>query len=79
MFETLRRDMQRERIDALFAAQRGRSGLTREAAADLLWMFTGRELYHKLVHESGWTPEAYQTWLERTLIETLTDGAGPTA
>jgi AcrR family transcriptional regulator len=73
-FETLRREMQRERIDALFAAKRARRGLTKGAAAALLWMFTSRDLYHKLVHESGWTPEAYQAWLEQTLIEALTDG-----
>ena len=66
--------MQRERIDALFAAKRARRGLRKEAAAVLLWMFTSRDLYHKLVHESGWTPEAYQAWLEQTLIEALTDG-----
>jgi len=35
-FETLRRDMQRERIDALFAARRARMGLTKETAATLL-------------------------------------------
>ena len=72
-FEILRREMQRERIDALFAAKRAKKGLTKEAAATLLWMFTSREVYHKLVHESGWTPEAFQSWLEKTLIETLTD------
>lgn len=73
-FETLRRDMQRERIDALFAARCARKGLTKDAASTLLWMFTSREVYQKLVHESGWTPDAFQAWLERTLIETLTDG-----
>lgn len=75
-FENLRREMQRERIDALFAAKRARKGLTPEAAAALLWMFTGRELYHKLVHESDWSPQAYQAWLEQTLMEALTDGSG---
>lgn len=77
-FEALRRKMQQERIDALFAAGRSRPGLTRESAATLLWMFTSREVYHKLVHESGWTPAGYQRWLEATLVEALTDGAaGP--
>jgi AcrR family transcriptional regulator len=75
-FETLRRDMQRERIDALFAVKRARKGLTPEAARTLLWMYTSRDLYHKLVIESGWTPEVYQAWLEQTLIEALTDGKG---
>jgi hypothetical protein len=76
-FETLRRDMQRERIDALFKAGRARKGLTRETAATLMWMFTGREIYHKLVHESGWTPDRFQDWLERTLLESLTDTVTP--
>ena len=75
-FETLRREMQSDRIDALFAAKHSRTGLDRESAATLLWMLTSREVYHKLVHESGWTPDAYQDWLERTLIETLTDSPG---
>ena len=75
-FETLRREMQRERIEMLFAENRARKGLTKENAAALLWMFTSREVYHKLVHESGWTAEAFQDWLEKTLTETLTDGVG---
>jgi len=75
-FENLRREMQAERIDALFTAKRARKGLTKETAATLLWMFTSRETYHKLVHESGWTPDAFQSWLEQTLIESLTDGRG---
>lgn len=73
-FETLRRSMQRERIEALFAAGRARAGLDRERAAALLWMYTSRELYQKLVRESGWSPDDYQAWLEQTLRETLTDG-----
>jgi AcrR family transcriptional regulator len=74
-FETLRRDMQQERIQALFKAGRAREGLTRETAATLLWMYTGREIFHKLVLESGWTPDRYQAWLEKTLLEALTDAA----
>lgn len=73
-FETLRRSMQRERIEALFAAGRARAGLDHERAAALLWMYTSRELYQKLVRESGWSPDDYQAWLEQTLRETLTDG-----
>lgn len=72
-FETLRRDMQRARIDALFKAGRARRGLNKRTASGVLWMRTGREVYHKLVHESGWTPDQFQDWLEQTLIETLTD------
>ena len=74
-FEVLRRDMQRERIDALFKAGRARSGLNKATASTLLWMFTSRDIYHKLVHESGWSPDEYQEWLKRTLLESLTDSA----
>lgn len=72
-FETLRRDMQRERIDALFKAGRARKGLDKDTASSILWMFTGRDVYHKLVHESGWSPDQFQNWLEQTLLESLTD------
>jgi hypothetical protein len=36
-------------------------------------MFTSRDVYHKLVHESAWSPDKFQHWLERTLLEALTD------
>ena len=76
-FEVLRRDMQRERIDALFKAGQARRGLDKRTASTVLWMLTSRDIYHKLVHESGWSPDEYQGWLERTLLESLTDSASP--
>jgi len=75
-FEVLRLQMQQERVDNLYATGRSKKGLKKEAAATLMWMYTSREVYHKLVVESAWTPDQYQAWLERTLIETLTDGVG---
>jgi hypothetical protein len=72
-FESLRREMRAERIDALFAARRQKEGLDKETARTLLWMFTSREIYHKLVFEAGWSPDEFQRWLRRTLLESLTD------
>lgn len=72
-FESLRREMQRGRIDALFKAGRARKGLDKDTAGSALWMYTGRDVYHKLVHESGWSPDKYQDWLAQTLLLTLTD------
>jgi AcrR family transcriptional regulator len=72
-FETLRRELQRGRIDALFKAGRAKPGLDKDTASSILWMFTGRDVYHKLVHESGWSPDKFQDWLEQTLLATLTD------
>jgi AcrR family transcriptional regulator len=71
-FESLRREMQRGRVDALFKSGRAKKGLDKETASSVLWMFTGREIYHKLVHESGWSPDKFQSWLEETLLATLT-------
>ena len=68
--------MQQERVDNLYATGRSKKGLKKDAAATLMWMYTSREVYHKLVVESAWTPDQYQAWLERTLIETLTDRVG---
>lgn len=70
-FEQLRREMQRERIDALFKAGRARKGLDRETAATLMWMYTSPEIFHKLVHESGWSPDDYERWLAHTLVWNL--------
>ena len=72
-FELLRREMQSDRIDALFRAGRARRGLDRATAGSILWALTSRDVYHKLVHECGWSPEQFQQWLERTLVEGLTD------
>lgn len=75
-FEKLRREMQSARIDALFAVRRERRGMDRETAATLMWMLTSRDIYDKLVHESGWSPQKYEGWLERTLLEALTNEGG---
>lgn len=79
VFEKLRRDMQRDRIAALFEAGQAREGLDREAAATLMWMYTSQEVFHKLVQESGWSLDAYEQWLAHTLVWTLTrQPAAPT-
>ena len=40
-------------------------------ARDILWSLTSRELYHKFIVERGWSSEAYEMWLRRTLRQTL--------
>jgi len=75
-FESLRREMQQERVNALFKSGRARKGLSKDAAATLLWLYTSREIFQKLVHEAGWTPARYQDWLERTLLDALTEASG---
>lgn len=74
-FETMRRDMQRARLEALFAAGRARRDLDLAQAQQVMWMLTSRDVYRMLVHDGGWTPDAYQAWLARTLVEALVQGA----
>jgi AcrR family transcriptional regulator len=72
-FEDLRREMQRPRLERLFAARRARRGLEFARAQQLLWMHTSRDIYRMLVHDSGWSPDEYQAWLARTLVEALVE------
>jgi AcrR family transcriptional regulator len=74
-FETIRRDMQKPRLEALFASGRARRDLDFAQAQQVMWMFSSRDVYRMLVHDGGWTPDAYQAWLGRTLVEALVEGA----
>jgi AcrR family transcriptional regulator len=46
-------------------------GLTLSQAHDILWAFTGRDIYRMFVMERGWTSERYEKWLAQLLINTL--------
>jgi AcrR family transcriptional regulator len=71
-FEQLRLDLQRDRIEKLFKHAGARKGLDQESARHVLWMLTSRDVYRMLVHESGWSPDRYQSWLSDTLLRVLT-------
>lgn len=70
-FETVRYEMQKKRITLLFEQSRQREGLNVHEARRILWMYTGRDIYRMLVHESGWTPDRYQNWLSSTIVAAL--------
>ena len=74
-FETVRFDMQQERLRILFAQSKQRRGLTFDEARRVLWMYTSRDVYRMLVHEGGWTPGRYQEWLGDTLMKALVSPA----
>ena len=50
-----------------------RLGLAR--VRDILWMYTGRDVYRMLVLERGWSSDQYESWLAETLIKTLMERA----
>ena len=72
-FERLRYEMQFKRLQLLFESGKARAGLSLDEARRIMWMYTSRDVYRMLVHEGGWTPDAYQQWLSRTLAEALVD------
>lgn len=45
--------------------------LSHKQARDILWAFTGRDLYRMLVIERGWSSQTYEDWLAEQLINTL--------
>jgi AcrR family transcriptional regulator len=48
-----------------------KEGLSLSEARDILWAFTGRDMYRMFVIERGWTSEEYEKWLAQILIKTL--------
>jgi hypothetical protein len=46
-------------------------GLSATKARDILWAFTGRDMYRMFVVEQGWESEEYEKWLSKLLINTL--------
>lgn len=70
-FEDLRLEMQKKRVDLLFAQSKARKGLSVARARQILWMYTSRDVYRMLVHESGWSPDEFEDWLARTLVDAL--------
>ena len=72
-FEQVRRDMQRPRLERLFEQGRARAGLSFAEAQTVMAMFTSRDVYRMLVVEGGWTADAYEAWLARTLVEALVE------
>ncbi|PCC72097.1 transcriptional regulator, TetR family [Nannocystis exedens] len=73
-----RREAQRVVVEALAEAGQLREDLDVEAARDVLWAMTGRELFRLLVLERGWSADRWQEWLAEMLASALLrdDAAG---
>ena len=54
-------------VQALSAQRALRPDRTEVEIHDLLWALTGRDLYHLLVVERGWSADRYEQWLTDTL------------
>lgn len=69
--EMRRYDRQEVTIKAMAEEGSLERGLSVNKARDILWAFTGRDLYRMLVVEQGWTSDDYEKWLAQTLVTAL--------
>ena len=71
MREQRRYKRQEESIKIIANAGALLKGLTLSKARDILWAFTGRDMYRMFVIEQGWTSDEYETWLAQALVKVL--------
>lgn len=48
-----------------------RSGLDVDDAVDALWLYMAPDLFHRLLHDRGWSQEHFQSWLTDNLRRLL--------
>jgi AcrR family transcriptional regulator len=71
-FERMRLDLQKERARLLVETFPDARRLGLAKVRDIMWMYTGRDIYRMLVMERGWSSDEYEEWLGQALIQTLT-------
>lgn len=71
--EMRRYSRQEVTIKAMVREKSLAKGLSEAKARDILWAFTGRDMYRMLVVEQGWASEDYEKWLAQLLINNLMD------
>ena len=69
--EARRYERQCEYVETLMKQKALTQELTLEKARDVLWVFTGRDIYRLFVIERGWTSDAYEAWLFDILMKSL--------
>jgi hypothetical protein len=71
--EMRRYSRQEATIKAMAKEKSLSKNLSVDKARDILWAFTGLDLYRMLVVEQGWASEEYEKWLSQILANTLID------
>lgn len=70
-WEQERLDSMRSAVPNLAAKGVLRPDVTPEEAAAILWMLVDPALYHRLVTQTGWSPERFRDWLYETIVTQL--------
>ena len=71
-FEQIRFRLQEERAKLITATFPAAKALGLAKVRDIMWMYTGRDIYRMLVLERGWSSDEYEDWLANALIRSLT-------
>ena len=69
--ETIRFTLQEARARLLVKSVPAARRLGLARVRDILWMYTGRDVYRMLVLERGWSSDEYESWLTEALIKAL--------
>ena len=67
-------DNQRAIVQVLHDKGALRDGLDVTRGADIMWTLNHPDLWHLLVGQRGWTPEAWEEWFADTVCEQLLSG-----
>lgn len=69
--ERRRHKRQKETVETMAKEKAFKGNLGLSKVRDILWAFTGRDLYRMLVVERGWSSNEYEKWLADLLIQVL--------
>jgi AcrR family transcriptional regulator len=69
--ESVRFTLQEPRAELLVKSVPAARHLGLARVRDILWMYTGRDVYRMLVLERGWSSDEYESWLATALIREL--------
>lgn len=74
LWETVERERRADAatfVDHLIGKTTLRAGLDRDAAVDLVWVFTSADAFHRLVRMRRWSARRYEEWLTQTFLDQL--------
>jgi len=69
--EKRRHQRQKETVETMANEKAFSDNLSLSKIRDILWAFTGRDLYRMFVVERGWSSDEYEKWLAELLIQVL--------
>lgn len=69
--ERRRYDRQENSVTTMYKNKVFAEGLSLTKVRDIVWAFSGRDLYRMLVIERGWSSDEYEQWLAQLLIQAL--------